>query len=88
MRMTVWIKTENISGLVQPIVHPYDLNGKLLVQDKASGSHPIRGTTDWTQYVITCRIPKGTESIDTGFDFLRSGKAWIDMDSLKNELIR
>ena len=88
MRMTVWIKTEDINGHVQPVVHPKGANGKLLVQDKESGSHPVHGTTDWTRYVINCRIPKGTQSIDTGFNFFRSGKAWIDMDSLKYELVK
>ena len=82
VRMTAWIKTENISNVSQNL-RPKGPNFKLL----ATCTHsPVTGTTDWTQHVITCVIPKQTQCLDTGFAFTGSGKVWIDMETLKYEI--
>jgi RNA polymerase sigma factor (sigma-70 family) len=85
VRMTVWMKSESVSGRVVPNLRPKGPNFKLLVQFSASGQ--ATGTTGWTPYTTICFIPKGTQCLDTGFDFSGSGKVWIDMDSLKYENI-
>ncbi len=87
VRMTVWTKTENVDGRLRPNLRPKGANFKLLAQDKMLGGGPISGTTDWTLRTITCRIPKDTECLDTGFAFHGSGKVWLDLDSLKYEII-
>lgn len=87
VRMTVWIKTESVSGDVRPNLRPKGPNFKLLAQDRMAGSR-ITGSSDWIQHTITCFIPKGTQCLDTGVAFDGSGKVWIDMDSLKYEIIK
>jgi RNA polymerase sigma factor (sigma-70 family) len=88
VRMTVWTKSEGIADHVRPNLRPKGPNFKLLAQDKQVDGHPIRGTTDWTQHTIICLIPKETQCLDTGFAFHGSGKVWIDMDSLKYEIVK
>ena len=84
VRMTAWIKTENASRVSQNL-RPKGPDFKLLA---ICTHNPAGGTTDWTQHVITCVIPKATQCLDTGFAFDGSGKFWIDMDSLKYEIVK
>ncbi len=82
VRMTAWIKTEKVSNISQNL-RPKGADFKLLANCTHS---PASGTTDWTEHVITCTVPKDTQCLDTGFAFSGSGKVWIDMDSLKYEI--
>lgn len=86
VQMTVWTKSENISGAAQPAFHPRDINAKIIAREQ--GDQPIRGTTDWTQHTFTCRIPPETDFINTGFNFSGGGKIWIDLDSIKFKIIK
>ena len=86
VRMTVWIKTENVSGRIHPNLRPKGPNFQLLAKDSLVNTRAIKGTTDWTLRTIFCDIPKGTQCLDTGFAFSGSGKLWIDMDSLTYEI--
>jgi RNA polymerase sigma factor (sigma-70 family) len=83
VRMSVWIKTENITKVGQNL-RPKGPDFKLLANCTYS---PARGSADWTLHEITCFIPKATQCLDTGFEFTGSGRVWIDMDSLKYENI-
>ncbi len=87
MRMSGWVKTENVSGRLQPCVRPWDKNGKW-GKDSMTGDFSLKGTLDWTHFSVTGVIPKDTRHIDTPFIFWGSGKVWIDMDSLKFEVIK
>ena len=87
IRMTVWIKTSNVGGGVRPNLRPKGPNFKLLAKDRLISATRISGTTDWTQYTVICMVPKDTQCLDTGFAFTGNGTAWIDMDSLKYEII-
>ena len=86
VRMTVWIKSENVSKSVRPNLRPKGSFFKLLAQDKRVGGKNIRGTTDWAKHTILCEIPEDTQCLDTGFAFHGSGKFWVDMESLKYEI--
>jgi len=86
VRMTVWIKSENISNRVRPNLRPKGPFFKLLAQDKRVGGKNIRGTTDWTKHTILCEVPEDTQCLDTGFAFHGSGRFWIDRDSLQYEI--
>jgi hypothetical protein len=86
VRMTVWIKTENISGNVTPGFHPRDYTGKIIAREQ--GNRSIKGTTDWTEHTFTCRIPENADFINTGFNFSGGGKLWIDVDSIKYEIVK
>ena len=87
VRMTVWTKSENVSDYVRPNLRPKGSFFRLLAQDKRVGGKSIRGNTDWMKNTIVCDIPEGTQCLDTGFAFRGSGKVWIDMGSLKYEII-
>jgi hypothetical protein len=86
VRVTVWTKTENVSGVMRPAFHPRNNTGKQIGQEKDDPA--IRGTTDWTQRVFTCRIPKETDFINDGFNFVGTGKFWYDRDSVKYEIVK
>jgi hypothetical protein len=86
VRMTVWIKCEGASGNAGINLRPKGPNFQLLTEDEKPRRH-IRGNTDWTERSIFCAIPKETQCLDTGFYFNGKGKVWIDMESLKYEII-
>jgi hypothetical protein len=84
VRMTGWVKTEDVSDHLEPILQPYQGYYKLLAQNSRNFS--LKGTRDWTQFSVTCVIPKETEYLRTGLSFFGSGKVWIDGASLKCEI--
>ncbi len=43
-----------------------------------SRDYSLKGTLDWTQFSVTCRIPENSSHVDTSLIFWGSGKAWID----------
>jgi hypothetical protein len=85
--MTVWARSENITGHVRPNLRPKGPFFKLLAQDKRVGGKVIRGTIGWTKHTILCEIPEDTQCLDTGFAFHGGGKLWIDRDSLTYEIV-
>jgi len=86
VRLSGWIKTENASGHLQPQIRPgFGLWGgdyKLLAKDSMVHDHSLSGTMDWTQFSLTCDIPKNTGCIVTSFIFFGGGKVWLDTNSL------
>ncbi len=86
VRMTGWLKTENVSGRIEPVILPYAGWNKLLAQHR--NEYTPKGTSDWTRFSVTCAVPEDTEFLRTGFDFYGSGKVWIDMDSVKLEIVK
>jgi hypothetical protein len=88
VRMSGWVKTENVSGRIEPVIFPYAGWYKLLAKDSMANDYNLKGTRDWTRFSVTCKIPEDTEYLHTGFNFFGSGKAWIDMDSLKFEVVK
>lgn len=87
VRMTVWAKTENVVGNLRPNLRPKGAQFKLLTRDRRLGGGPGNGTTDWEFKTVLCQIPKDTQCLDTGFAFTGSGKVWLDLQSLKYEII-
>ena len=87
VRMSGWVKTENVSGRLEPSLQPYMDWYKLLAQDSMVNDYSLKGTRDWTPFSVTCVIPKQTQYLRTGFSFQGSGKVWIDMNSLKFEIV-
>ena len=87
MRMSGWVKTENVTGYLEPIIRPWAKNGKY-GRDSMSGDKSLTGTLGWTQFTVTSAIGKETTHVDTPFILWGSGKAWIDMESLKFEVVK
>jgi hypothetical protein len=52
------------------------------------GDNSLKGTRDWTQFSVTCVVPKDTEFLRTGLNFFGSGKVWIDTDSVKLVVVK
>jgi hypothetical protein len=87
VRMSVWIKSEEVSGRAGANLRPKGPNFELLASDSQAARRPIHGSSDWTEHVVTCVIPRETQCLDTGFAFSGSGRLWIDMESLKYEIV-
>jgi RNA polymerase sigma factor (sigma-70 family) len=88
LRMTGWVKTENILRHLEPTLKVRAAGGKTLARDSMTDNTSLKGTCDWTQFSVTCAIPAKTDHIDMGFILWGSGKAWIDMDSIKSEITK
>lgn len=88
MRMSGWIKTENVSGRIEPLISPNAGWNNVLARDSMYRDYSLKGTHDWTPFSVTCVIPDNTAYIRTGFVFSGSGKAWIDLDSIKYEIVK
>jgi hypothetical protein len=86
--MSGWVKTEKVSERLKPSLEPYIDWYKLLARDSMVNDYRFKGTCDWTPFSVTCVIPKQTQYLRTGFTFHGSGKVWIDMDSLKYEIVK
>ena len=86
VRMTVWTKSENMTGSATASFHPRDISGKIIAREQ--GNKSIKGTTDWTEHTFTCRIPEETDFINNGFNITGGGKLWIDVDSIKYEIVK
>jgi hypothetical protein len=92
VRLSGWIKTENVSNHVQPQIRPWSgltqKDSKLLAKDSMVQDKSIRGTLNWTPFSLTCDIPKNTGHIITSFVFSGSGKVWIDTNSLELAIVK
>ncbi len=92
VRLSGWIKTENVSNHVQPQIRPLSglmqRDSKLLAKDSMVQDKSIRGTLNWTPFSLTCDIPKNTGHIETSFIFWGSGKVWIDTNSLELTIVK
>jgi hypothetical protein len=92
VRLSGWIKTENVSNHVQPQIRPLSglmqRDSKLLAKDSMVQDKSIRGTLNWTPFSLTCDIPKNTGYIVTSFIFWGSGKVWIDTNSLELTIVK
>ena len=91
VRLSGWIKTENVSNHVQPQIRPLSgliMHYKRLANDSMVQDKSIRGTLNWTPFSLTCDIPKNTGHIETSFIFWGSGKVWIDTNSLELTIVK
>ncbi|HEY3762505.1 MAG TPA: sigma-70 family RNA polymerase sigma factor [Verrucomicrobiae bacterium] len=88
VRMSGWVKTENVSGRVEPVILPYAGWYKLLARDSMAGMNSLTGTRDWVPFAVTCNVPADTEYLCTGFNFSGSGKVWVDTNSIKWEIVK
>jgi len=92
VRLSGWIKTENVSNHVQPQIRPLSglmqKDSKRLANDSRVQDKSIRGTLNWTPFSLTCDIPKNTGYIETSFIFWGSGKVWIDTNSLELTIVK
>ena len=63
-------------------------NYKILANDSMVNDRHLRGTLDWTPFTVTCAVPKTAKRLDLGFCFWGGGKVWIDMESVKFDIVK
>jgi RNA polymerase sigma factor (sigma-70 family) len=88
VQMTGWIKTENVSGNIEPTIKVRASSGRILVNDDMVKDHSLKGTRDWTPFTVTCKVPPQTSKIDAGLIFWGIGKVWIDANSIDFEVVK
>jgi RNA polymerase sigma factor (sigma-70 family) len=92
VRLSGWLKMENVSGHVQPGIFPWagtlQRQSKLLAVDSMWNDRSLRGTFNWTPFSVTCDIPQKTSRIVTSFLLSGSGKVWIDTNSLELTIVK
>jgi RNA polymerase sigma factor (sigma-70 family) len=88
LQMTGWVKTEDVSGHLQPTIIARAPNRRVLVDDSLTRDSSLNGTRNWTPFTVTCAVPKQTGRIDAGFIFWGTGKVWIDTNSLAFEIVK
>ena len=86
VRMSGWIKTQDVSVRLQPSIRPWLGNGHY-APDSMVKDYSLKRTLDWTHFSVTCDVPTNTVHIDTSFIFWGSGKVWIDTNSLALEIV-
>ena len=88
VRMSGWVKTENVSEYLGLFVQPVRDGYKLLGTHSLANDRSLQGTRDWTQFSDTCVVPKNAQYLNVGFTFHGTGKVWIDKESIKFEIVK
>lgn len=84
LRLTGWIRTENVSAGSAGLWLRVDGGGRILQLDNMS-QRGARGTTPWTRYVVELPVDSGATGVCFGVLHPGSGTAWFD--SLRLEVV-
>ncbi|MGA2440231.1 MAG: sigma-70 family RNA polymerase sigma factor [Tepidisphaeraceae bacterium] len=78
IRISGWIKTNNVRECAGLEMYAYSAGGEMLAIDQMMCARPIHGTTDWQQYQIVQDIPQDATKILLGAILFCSGEIWTD----------
>jgi RNA polymerase sigma factor (sigma-70 family) len=78
IRVSGWIKTNNVRECAGLQMLAYNAGGDLLVTDEMISTRPIHGTTDWRKYEMVQDIPPNAAKILLGAALFCSGEIWTD----------
>jgi len=78
VKMSGFIKTENISNWVGMWLRIDPINSISSKYFDNMGNRPIVGTTNWTKYEIILDIPTNSNSMNFGVLISGTGKVWFD----------
>ena len=78
VKMSGFIKTENISNWVGMWLRIDPINSISSEYFDNMGNRPITGTTNWTKYEIILDIPTNSNSMNFGVLISGTGKVWFD----------
>jgi RNA polymerase sigma factor (sigma-70 family) len=78
IRVSGWIKTNNVRECAGLQMLAYNAGGDLLVTDEMICVRPIHGTTDWRKYEMVQDIPPDAAKILLGAGLFCSGEIWTD----------
>ncbi|MGD0387803.1 MAG: sigma-70 family RNA polymerase sigma factor [Tepidisphaeraceae bacterium] len=78
IRISGWIKTNNVREYAGLEMYAYSTGGEIVAFDQMMCSRPIHGTTDWQKYEIVRDIPQDATKIFLGAILFCSGEIWTD----------
>jgi len=78
VKMSGFIKTENLSDWVGLWLRIDPLNSISSKYFDNMGNRPIKGTTNWTKYEIILDVPINSYSMNFGVILSGTGKVWLD----------
>jgi C-terminal processing protease CtpA/Prc len=78
LRISGWIKTENVKGRAQLWINIVDQAGANLQLVNYPSPPGISGSSDWTEYTTTVPLPFDADKIYFGFSLIGTGKCWAD----------
>lgn len=78
LKMTGYVKTENVDGWCGMWCRVDGADGKEMVDFDNMGDRPIKGTTDWTKYEIIINVSKDASAIAYGVLVGGKGTAYFD----------
>lgn len=84
LSLTGFLKTKNVSGWSGFWVRAEDAQGKVLAFKNMMDA-PVRGTTDWTSYNMTVKIPAQSAKIVFGALLAGEGEVWVDDFKLETQ---
>jgi RNA polymerase sigma factor (sigma-70 family) len=87
IRVTAWMKCENVvkdAGIWIRVLGPRD---QYIAGEVAPARRQLHGTADWQQYSVTTFVPAEARVVDWGFVMDAAGKFWVDMQSVKCEVV-
>ena len=85
VRVTMWLKCQNVSEGSGPHIRVFGANFTKLTDEGQKGHRPMRGTQDWKQYQAIADVPPNAQVIYPGITLNGSGTIW--MDEVKVEVV-
>jgi hypothetical protein len=78
VRISGWIKANEVRGCAGMAMFLYSSDGKCLAWDDMSCVRPIHDTTDWQKYQIVQDVPPDAARIAVAAQLFCSGEIWTD----------
>jgi hypothetical protein len=84
VRMTIWLKSQDVTVGAGPMIRLWGPNDQLTVRND---HRSIIGTIDWQEYTIETDAPPDSQSLDIGALLYGEGKIWVDLDSVRCDIV-
>ena len=81
VRFAAWIRTEDAKGNrfgAGAGLNLHAMRGGYPIAHGSMRKDAVRGTTDWTRYELTLKVPNDAEHIEVGLNLYGPGIAWLD----------
>ena len=78
IRISAWIKTQNVRESADLDMQAFAADGTALAFQNSMDFQPIHGTMDWTQFEIVQDIPQEATKIRMAAEMWCTGEMWID----------
>lgn len=91
LRLSAWLRTEGATGngfATGAGLKLHSARGGYALDVIEMRQDAVHGTTDWTRYEITLKVPAEAEQIEAGLTLFGPGSVWIDdvaLDAMDGE---